>query len=429
MSQDPPKPPQEEMTPQQREYDHIRDLARRRMLEMEEHLKRDHNMRTRCGVEVEFFVHDDDNNTVTIPKKQFNAIRDRLLQSRYVESLHSESDQRNRILPVLSSLGLASGAMLLAQNGDPVGFSVIAGLGSTLGYGGRFYLSGSLRKVQQYEFVLGDKGRAHDDADDGTRRMGCFKAAIAADYMKYVVAEELRNFGDVTYKTKPRADNIVSGIHLNISLSDMEGNNLFSDLSNGLCDKTAQHLKSLQRDAALIFLPNENALERIKAGNSSPKRFGVGTNKTGINQMFFGGFSVQKRVPGMVGNHVNRKPTEARNVRVENRLPCSDTDTYLTALVTMGAVCNAADGKEPVVYPDTHPGDLATMKDDFKNSSQLEEVLGRELYSALTDYIDKYGNLEQPEMPVNLDHKAMYSWRKTVDQRRTLSSNNTEISI
>jgi glutamine synthetase len=258
------------------------------------------------------------------------------------------------------------------------------------------YLQGTFKKMAQYELVLGDTQG---------KRMGCFKAAIAAEHLKWVVAEELKHIGEVTYQSKPRRDNIVSGMHINVSLRNDRGENMFA-ADDDLRTKTAQHLASLQQDAALLFLPTDNALDRLKGGRGSPKKISIGKNKLTVKASA----SVQERTPSALADVINRRKTGAENTRIENKLPGADADPYLGMVITLGALCNAVEHKEVQPWDPKLPKDFSAEKRAFAESAHIKEIVGTELYDAINRYVEKYGNLAQPhELSGDPLGKAIYN--------------------
>lgn len=187
-----------------------------------------------------------------------------------------------------------------------------------------------------------------------------------------------------------------SALHINISLCDKKGRNLFA-LSDKLLDHCVRSLVALQNDAALPMLPSEDSLKRINANRSAPAAIGVKTGK------YFQGSrhtSVTVRRYMLEGDPYT---PAAEQTRIENRLPGADADPFVNMAITMAAMVDAvrqhvhkvedkANGKinlridpTPVgAYPKHDlPAKHSDLVDKFSATSRIRELLGGKLYDAI----------------------------------------------
>ena len=389
-------------------YNHIRDLAKSRIIDIENQLKQK-GLYTRCGMELEFFIHDDKKHMQEIPPELFSALEKKLQKSRYVERLYPEHVTNNTVRNGVTALGLAIPLLLGGTPSESLGLGAIALAG---GQGIQWHREGTWRKVKQYEIVLGNERQQERNHPKPHRHeMGCFKGAVAAEHMKHVVTEELRSLGDVTFQARPRKDKIVSGLHINVSLTDKYGKNLFALASEHrfnppkLLKDVSDHLQLLQQEGALLFLPGSNSLERLKHGRSSPKSIRDGDMKVaGLHNP-----SVLRRVPNLAADMATGRDTQPQNTRIENRLPGADADPYLAMLLTVGAMLNAVEGKELAEFDRKIPKTVEAMKNNFHKSKALKDIIGTELFNAIDQYTKQYGDLTPPaELTADPLSKALH---------------------
>jgi hypothetical protein len=131
-----------------------------------------------------------------------------------------------------------------------------------------------------------------------------------------------------------------SGMHINISLYNEQGENLFTrnpcpqvhpDAPRSpLVYQCAQSLLSIQNEAGLSMVPHENSPRRLlgypETTNSVPKGIGATSGKQGEDPYT---------------SILQRDISENRKARLENRLPGADADPYVTMAVTLAAMVDA----------------------------------------------------------------------------------------
>lgn len=187
-----------------------------------------------------------------------------------------------------------------------------------------------------------------------------------------------------------------SALHVNISLCDKHGRNLFAH-SDKLLDHCVRSLLELQNDAALPLLPSEDSLKRIGANSSAPGGIGVKHGK-----FFAGSMHTSVTVRRYI---LDKDPyiPEAEATRIENRLPGGDADPFVAMAVTMAAMVDAVrkhvrkevDGEKQKIHlkiDDITPGDypkydLPKKHSDyvtkFEKAAHMRELLGGRLYDAI----------------------------------------------
>jgi glutamine synthetase len=146
-----------------------------------------------------------------------------------------------------------------------------------------------------------------------------------------------------TFEARPHADEPkdsilhneeTSALHINVSLCDKQGRNLFA-MSDKLLDHCVRSLVALQNDAALPMLPSEDSLKRINANRSAPAAIGVKTGK-----YFQGSRHTSVTVRRFMLEGDDYTPV-AENTRIENRLPGADADPFVSMAITMAAMVDA----------------------------------------------------------------------------------------
>lgn len=208
------------------------------------------------------------------------------------------------------------------------------------------------------------------------------------------------------------------GLHINMSLYDMDGDNLFSQ-SHQLLSHAAISLMQLQNEAAFALLPNENSIQRIKTSyehkdSSVAKRVGMVIDKPHKENARYASISIRNRL--------------GYNTRIENRLPGADTDAFVATAFTMAALYDAVkkhmhkieaptkiileDDTVPIKSNGSHyrvdPVDTEYMNvmgrnipvarhkllSNFERSAYARELLGNKLYKAI---INDYRQQEQTQ--------------------------------
>ncbi len=138
----------------------------------------------------------------------------------------------------------------------------------------------------------------------------------------FLRALALRQGRSITYMPRWSEEADSQSIHLHISLKDAEGRPVFHDpaAEHGISRTFRHFIGGLQRylgEMTLVFLPTVNAYRRFAPGTFAP--------------------------PGLTWGYENRTTAlrvvghDAGSLRVENRLPGSDTNPYLTVAATLAA--------------------------------------------------------------------------------------------
>lgn len=143
----------------------------------------------------------------------------------------------------------------------------------------------------------------------------------------------LRQGRSITYMPRWSEEADSQSIHVHVSLKDASGAPVFHDPAgeNGMSQTFRHFIGGLQRylgDMTLVFLPTVNAYRRFAPGTFAP--------------------------PGLTWGYENRTTAlrvvghDAGSLRVENRLPGSDTNPYLTVAATLAAgIAGIQDRIEP----------------------------------------------------------------------------------
>lgn len=377
--------------------DPIRMLAIERIIELEKELK-SYGYKARCGIEVEFFVNDDEDKPVAIPKKKLQDVKAALMESRYVEDLREENVQRSWSQPfVFSGIGLSIGLATAAITQDAA--TILIGLGAGV-TGAAVHSSGyvstgmarRLLKAGQYEINLGD--RIATENDDAQHRLGPLKASIATDYFQKKLSSLLEDTGQVDYRAKPRKDKITSGMHINMSLTDSEGHNAFASPSGGeskLMKNAIAHLVEAQKEGAVTFLPSENSHQRVLDGLSSPNSIGKQYNKMAVSKRILPSSSADSRHASWIGHlsaAMNGTKINKSGNRAENRLPGADADPYLAIAATLGAIVQSVretvkEEKNTKLKRHKVPQNLEESVTAFNQSKKMRDILGDALYEAV----------------------------------------------
>jgi glutamine synthetase len=173
-----------------------------------------------------------------------------------------------------------------------------------------------------------DLAKMHEEIGGGFMEacIGAGEGLAPADQLvllkTFLRALALRQGKTITYMPRWSEQADSQSIHLHMSLLDAGGAPVFWDAAQGHgISRTFRHfIGGLQRhlaDLTLIFLPTVNAYRRFAPGTFAP--------------------------PGLTWGYENRTTAlrvvghDAGSLRVENRLPGSDTNPYLTAAATLAA--------------------------------------------------------------------------------------------
>lgn len=121
-----------------------------------------------------------------------------------------------------------------------------------------------------------------------------------------------------TFMAKPMADQPGSAMHLHVSMVDKNGGNLFANDDGSNSDTFRYFVGGLQKflpEVAPLFAPSVNSFRRMRPNHSAPinLQWGVDNRSCGL------------RVP----------IDDARNRRIENRLPGADANPYLAMSATL----------------------------------------------------------------------------------------------
>jgi glutamine synthetase len=200
-----------------------------------------------------------------------------------------------------------------------------------------------------------------------------------------------------TFMSKPLANMSGSGAHMNHSLYDLEGNNLFYDSTreHGLSDLCLNFIGGQLRHAkALTALcnPTINSYKRLQPYSFAPNKTSWGYEHR----------SAMIRVPGARGEHT----------RLENRLPGSDTNPYITLAALLAAGLDGIKNKiqplPPLQNMDAYSSDLERLPTslpealvELENDECFANILGKE-------FIDHYSTLRKSEW--NRFLKAVTDW-------------------
>lgn len=194
-----------------------------------------------------------------------------------------------------------------------------------------------------------------------------------------------------------------SALHINVSLYDADGLNLFAE-SPELLNQCALSLVQAQKDAAVSMVPDKYSHARLMIGKhnlngSVPGGLGIRDNKKCIDDKYS---SVRRRV------HYSARTNTSR---IENRLPGADADPIVAMAVTLAALVDSVrhhvhpaqpgmetspsherinnrfmvDKPNSDALAQTHeiPSDHKDMVKQFSSSKHMRELLGAELYDAI----------------------------------------------
>ena len=152
---------------------------------------------------------------------------------------------------------------------------------------------------------------------------------------------------------KPMENQPGSAMHIHQSIYDAKNKNIFYNKNTNISKKMKNYLGGLEKYTPLlmpIYAPNINSFRRLFATWGAPKnvKWGIGNRSCGF------------RIPSI----------EEKNMRVENRIPGSDTNPYLVF------AANLASG-------------YLGMKNNIKPSSETKDSAFKDKHSSLPKTIDE----------------------------------------
>jgi hypothetical protein len=205
------------------------------------------------------------------------------------------------------------------------------------------------------------------------------------------------NFDARPYHTHDKQHSSTSGLHVNVSLIDRQGNNLFAR-SLPMLYHCADGVAHAQHVAQLAFMPNDNSHKRIGANTSSPGGVGV---LLGQPVGYVTHNSTQIR--GLYFDILEANPKGTQYTRIENRLPGADADPFVAMAATLGGIVlalrkhveiTAVHGEKrmrvkckpaerPVALKLNLNSKIEDSRTAFAKSADEREVLGAELFEAV----------------------------------------------
>lgn len=156
------------------------------------------------------------------------------------------------------------------------------------------------------------------------------KAADQAFLFKRIVKNVARKHDmDATFMAKPFADDLGSGLHVHVSIVDMQGDNCFSAPADGelslLLEQAVGGLLDSMTDMQAIFAPNLNAWRRLGPGSFAPSHANWGFDHRGV----------AIRIPQSSG----------KNARLEHRICGADANPYLVLSAILAGIQHGWDQK------------------------------------------------------------------------------------
>jgi len=179
-----------------------------------------------------------------------------------------------------------------------------------------------------------------------------------------------------TFMAKPMADQPGSAMHVHVSVLDSSGSNLFSAPSGDLSPTFRHFIGGLQRylpQIAPLFAPTVNSFRRMRPSHSAPinVQWGHDNRSCGL------------RVP----------TSDAKNRRIENRLPGADANPYLALSATLlSGYLGVEEALEPgemttgnaYQQARTLPRTLEEALERFTECTQVRAHLGEKFMGAFT---------------------------------------------
>ena len=144
----------------------------------------------------------------------------------------------------------------------------------------------------------------HGDPLDLADQVFLFKRTLRQSALKHKL--------HATFMAKPMENQPGSAMHIHQSIYNEKNKNIFFNKSTKISKKMKNYLGGLEKYTPLlmpIYAPNINSFRRLFATWGAPKnvKWGIGNRSCGF------------RIPSI----------EERNIRIENRIPGSDTNPYL----------------------------------------------------------------------------------------------------
>lgn len=196
-----------------------------------------------------------------------------------------------------------------------------------------------------------------------------------------------------SFMAKPKANQCGSGAHLHISLYDNKGNNLFADdnATDGLSETCHNFIGGQIKHAnsmCCLVNPTVNSYKRFEDYRFAPTTISWGYEHRGA----------MIRVPY----------SRNQNTRIENKLPGSDTNPYITLAAILAAGLDGIKNKikppEPcngdTTYEDIYhrlPNTLIAALNELKEDTFFKSILGEE-------FINKYILLRECEWNRYMSH-------------------------
>lgn len=237
--------------------------------------------------------------------------------------------------------------------------------------------SGTLDEVMQTAREMGvELESVNSEYEDGQFELTLrYRDAVAAAddaFLFKVMAKEVaaKRGYLLTFMGKPVTDRGGSGIHVNFSLLDSEGNNVLSDPSaaNGLSELALQCIAGLVNDhvsMTALVAPTVNAYKRLQPGSLNG---------------YYGNWGLDHR-----GVAVRVPPTAGPGTRLEHRLADGATSVHVAAAATLvsalrgvrlGLECPPAETQDCLTGVDTDikvPESLGAALDALESDKEFVE--------------------------------------------------------
>lgn len=198
---------------------------------------------------------------------------------------------------------------------------------------------------------------------------------------KMVTKEIVKRYGlEVTYMPKPFKNMNGSGMHIHISLQDIDGRNLFYDRDEGnISQKALQAIAGIlksSREISILVAPTVNSYKRLKPGYEAPNKICWG----------YGNRSTLIRVPMTICEE---------NCRIEYRHPDPSSNPYLAIIAIIAAAIRGINEELTPMEPckenayktqgkyENLPSNLGEAIEEFKKSEYMKKILIRELHEEI----------------------------------------------
>ena len=218
--------------------------------------------------------------------------------------------------------------------------------------------------------------------------------ADMAYYFKTIIKETVQQKDLIaSFMAKPLANQCGSGAHLHVSLYDADGNNLFMDgnSADGLSEICHNFIAGqIEHANALCCLtnPTVNSYKRFEKYRFAPTSISWGYEHRGA----------MIRVPN----------SRDENTRIENKLPGSDTNPYITLSAILAAGLDGIKNKTNLPKPcngdttyednyDKLPRSLLEALNELKKDTFFRTILGEE-------FINQYILLRESEWNRYMSH-------------------------